>query len=469
MKITLMKKLSLVIVCAILTAIVITSILSNFAVNRNFKKYLIDEQSTKINNVLTMINQLYNSQSDIAKINTDEIQRYAELQELYIEIRNSDNKILYSSGDSYLKHQSMMGNMMGNTMNNFSGMNISDYTENKYSLIIANKSSGTIIIGYYGSSFLSSNSLTFLAALNHAFVLSAAIAAIFGFIISIIISKQISKPLVKVTKTSNEISSGNLSARSSIRSNTKEIMALSDSINHLGETLQDQDMLRKKLSSDMAHELRTPLTTLKTHVEAFMDGVWEPTNERFQIFYDEIDRLTKMINNLYSLSKLEQAGSNLNKSKFNISEELEKIIDTFEPLYMKENYTIVSKIAPNISIFMDKDHFKQIMNNLLSNSFKYLNPNGYAEISLLEENKNIVIKVRDNGIGIPKNDLPFIFERFYRSDLSRSKDTGGSGIGLTLVKAFVEANGGKIYASSELGKYTKFKIEFYQNHMLTRN
>lgn len=458
MKISLMKKLSLGFLIAVLGSIILASYISNYAVGKEFKNYLVDEHKTKVDNAVKIIDDLYGGQKNLSNTNTDEIQRYAQLQDLYIEVKDLDNKTIYSSGNSHLQSSSMMGNMMGGMMQNFSGMNIGEYTENKYSLLSNNKNIGTIIIGYFGTSYLSSASVTFISTLNHSFMLSAVAALIFGLIISVLISKQLSKPLVKITETANKMRDGNLEVRALVNTNTKEIDELSNSINYLAETLSSQEMFRKRLTSDMAHELRTPLTTLKTHVEAFIDGVWEPTNERFETFYEEIERLTKMVDNLRNLAKLEQTNLNLNKSKVDLSVELEKIIDTFKPLYIKENYDLTSSITPEITAIIDKDKFKQIMNNLLSNSYKYLKPDGKVEVILKKEKQNIIIKVIDNGIGIPEKDLPYIFERFYRSDLSRNKNTGGSGIGLTITKTFVEAHGGKIYAESKLNEGTIFTV-----------
>jgi signal transduction histidine kinase len=353
----------------------------------------------------------------------------------------------------------MMGNMMGSMMRNFSEMNIGAYTENKYPLVSNSKNIGTITIGYFGTSYLSSASVAFISTLNHSFILSAVAALIFGLIISVVISRQLSRPLVKITDTANKMRTGNLEVRANIHTNTKEIDELSTSINYLAETLKSQEMLRKRLTSDMAHELRTPLTTLKTHVEAFMDGIWEPTNERFETFYEEIERLTKMVDNLRNLAKLEQTNLNLNKSKVDLSDELEKIVDTFKPLFMKETYKLTSSIPPEVTAIIDKDKFKQIMNNLLSNSYKHLKPDGKVEVILKKQKQIIIIKIIDNGIGIPEKDLPYIFERFYRSDLSRNKNTGGSGIGLTITKAFVEAHGGKIYVESVVNEGTTFTVE----------
>jgi two-component system, OmpR family, sensor histidine kinase BaeS len=462
MKISLVKKLSIGFILAVLTSIILASGISNYTVGNKFKDYLLDEHKAKVENVVKIIDDLYTQQKDGSKINTDEIQRYAELQSLYIEIKDIDNNTIYTSGKSHLQNKNMMGNMTGAMMvmmRNFSGINMGEYIENKYSLNVDNKESGSIIIGYFGTSYLSSASVSFIGTLNRSFIIAAIVALIFGIIISIVISKQISKPLAKITETANEMRNGNLNVRVKNNVNTKEIIELSNSINYLAETLNNQEMLRKRLTSDMAHELRTPLTTLKTHVEAFMDGIWEPTNERFEVFYEEIERLTKMVDNLRDIAKLEQTNIILNKSKTNISEELEKIIDTYKPLYIKGNFELTSSITPDIIGMIDIDKFKQIMNNLISNSYKCLNQNGKVTVTLKKENQNIIIKVIDNGIGIPEKDIPYIFERFYRSDISRNKNTGGSGIGLTIAKAFVESHDGKIYLESKINEGTTFTVE----------
>lgn len=460
MKLSLMKKLSLGFLLAILGSIILTSLISNYTIGREFEKYLVDEHKVKIDNIITIARDLYNEQNGFTNINRAELQRYAEMQELYIEIKDSANNTVYSSGSAHLYHKSMMQNMMGSNMHNFSGMNTGEYTENNYPLLVNTKNIGTITVGYFGTSYLSSSSVTFINTLNNSFIIAAFIALIFGFIISIIISRQLSKPLLKITKTANEMRNGNLQSRALVKTSTKEIDDLSSSINYLAESLNKQDMLRKRLTSDIAHELRTPLTTLKTYLEAFIDGIWEPTVVRLEAFYEEIDRLTKLVDNLRNLAKLEQSNLNLNKSKIDLSDELEKIIDTFKPLYIKKDYKLFSNITPDIKAIIDKDKFKQIMNNLVSNAYNYLIPNGTVEVILKKEKQNIIIKVIDNGIGIPEKDLPYIFERFYRSDISRAKNTGGSGIGLTITKSFVEAHGGKIYVESKLNEGTTFTIEF---------
>ncbi len=460
MKMSLTKKLSIGFLLTAFVSIFIAGLVSNYMISKKFNNYLIAEHKAKVDKIATVIDGLYDEQTGISTSNKAEILRYSNAEELYIQVKNATGVIVFTSGSSNLQNKTMMGSMMGSMMNNFSSINPGQYTEDSYPLSKNNKKLGTIVFGYYGTSFLNTGALTFKTTLNHSFFLSTFIALIFGLIISIFLSKQISSPLTKITDTANRMRNGDLKARSQVVSKTKEIDDLTISMNYLAETLQNEELLRKRLTSDMAHELRTPLTNLKSHIEALLDKVWEPTEEILTGFYEEIQRLIKLVEGLNDIAKLEQTSLNLNKSKFNLTLQLEKIITSFEPLYKNAGSKIYSDLIPNVEVLMDKDKLKQVMYNLLSNSLKYSKINGEVLLTLKSDNDGIIIEVKDNGIGISEKDLPFIFERFYRSDESRDKNTGGAGIGLTIVKAIVEAHTGTISVNSTLVKGSTFFITF---------
>jgi len=460
MKISLMKKLSIGFILTTIVSILIAGLVSNYMITKKFNTYLIDEHKNKLDKIATVIDGLYNDQTGFSTSNKDEILRYATAEQLYIEVKDKAGVVVFTSGNANLQNKTMMNSMMGSMMGSSSEINPGQYAEDSYPLSKSNKKEGTIIFGYYGTSFLNTGALTFKMTLNQSFFVSIFIALIFGLIISILFSKQISSPLTKITDTANKIRSGNLEARSYVISKTKEIDDLNTSINYLAETLQSQELLRKRLTSDMAHELRTPLTNLKSHIEALLDKVWQPTEKMLTSFYEEIERLIKLVEGLSNIAKLEQTTLNLNKIKFNLSLELEEIVTSFKPLYENSGLKIHSNITPNVDILMDKDKLKQVMYNLLSNSLKYSKINGEVLLTLRSINDSIIIEVKDNGIGISKKDSPFIFERFYRSDESRDKNTGGVGIGLTIVKAIVEAHSGTINVISSLGEGSTFVLTF---------
>ncbi|MCY6959883.1 sensor histidine kinase [Clostridium brassicae] len=456
---TLVKRLSLGVLLAITISISITGLISNYMIDKKFDQYLVDEHETKVNKIRSIISELYSEQNGFSDLNTSEIFRYAALEDLYIEVRDKFNKRILATDTMNLYHKKMMESMMPNTSN----LKLGEYIEEIYDLNKNGSKIGTIIIGYFGVSNLTSGGLEFKYTLNKSFFVSIFIALIIGLCISIVIAKQLATPLVKITEASNEMRHGNLEARVNIKTNTKEIGELSNSINYLAETLQQQDRLRKRLTSDMAHEIRTPLTTLKTHIEALIDGIWEPTKERFESYYEEIERMIKLVENLRNIARLEETNLNLNKTKFNISSEIEKVIESFRPSFHKKGAQIISKVVPNSYVKMDRDKLKQIMYNLISNAYRFIDDEGTVKVSLKHIKEYLVIEVKDNGLGISEENLPHIFERFYRSDVSRNKETGGTGIGLTITKAFVEAHGGIIDVKSKLGNGTVFTIKFPKN------
>lgn len=447
------KKLTFSFVFLILVSIIIISIISNLMINNRFENYLAEEQQSKFNQISNEINDLYNKNG--YKLYQREINSYASLENVYIEIKDLNDNVLYSSTN----RSGMMGmGGMHRQMMRMHNIPEGNYVEMSYPLRQEDKEVGKLVIGYIDNSYLTESAIIFKDTLAKSFFLSSVFTVFFGIGTSIILSRSLTTPLIAIRDTAVEIRKGNLDKRSNVNTNTTEIVELSNSINYLGETLAKQENIRKKYASDISHELRTPLATLKSHLEAIIDGIWEPSQEHLDVLMNEIDRLSNLVDDLKDSFRSEELNLVLNKTKFNISKELNSIVTTFIPLYSKEGFSLEVDIENNIEINMDKDKLKQIIYNLLSNSIKYLDVNGEVLVTLVKEKNNIIIRVKDNGTGIEKKDLPYVFDRFYRSDSSRNKNTGGTGLGLSIVKSIVEAHGGTINIDSILGQGTEFII-----------
>lgn len=446
------KKLTLSFVFSILFSIIIISIISNFMINKRFENYLVKEQDNRLEQVSNDLNNLYEENG--YKLYQQEINSYANMEDVYIEIRDLSDLIIYSSKT---KNNGPMGGMHKrfNRMHNIPEGN---YVEKSFPLIENSHTVGKLIIGYMDNAYLTDSAIIFKSTLARSLFISAIIAIILGIITSLALSKSLTAPLVSIRNTAVDIRKGFLNKKTDINTNTKEIVDLSDSINFLGETLARQENIRRKYASDISHELRTPLSTLKSHLEAIIDGIWEPSEERFQILLLEIDRLSNLVDDLHNSFRNENYQLILNKTKFNLSNNLIDIITSYTPLYHKEGFSIIKNIVANVEINMDKDKLNQIMNNILSNSIRYLGDKGVVSITLEADVNNAIIKIMDNGIGIDKKDLPFIFERFYRSDSSRNKSTGGSGLGLSIVKSIVDAHNGIIEIDSIYGEGTEIRL-----------
>lgn len=305
----------------------------------------------------------------------------------------------------------------------------------------------------------------FLKKFNKLLYLSMTFMLLIAVLISFFMAERISRPILNVIKRAHKISSGTYQKNDEIKSNITEIQALIDSINRLGLGLEEQELLRRRLMSDIAHELRSPVAVIKSHLEAFEDGVWEATPKRLKLTVSEIDRLSKLISEVETLSVLEGKDSNLMLSKVNFSKELEQFLLIFDPLYNNKSVTLIRKIQTNVTAVVDMPKIRQVVGNLLSNALRYVDSGNTVTFSLNCLKDYIEFYVQDNGIGISENDLPNIFERFYRSDVSRSRASGGIGIGLAITKAIVNAHGGSITVESIEGKGSTFTVRLPLNEI----
>lgn len=451
------KKLTLSFTILLLISIFIISLISNLMISNRFEMFLINEQEDSFNTIHKDINDLIVENDFI--INNMDLSQYARNENINIEIKNSEGISIYNSGGYRNNHH--MGMHMG-MMHRNDRIPEGNYVEEVFPLADNNRVIGTLIIGHIDNSYLTNSALIFKDTLSKSFLVSGLITIVLGLIISIYLSKALTSPIINITNTANSIKDGNLKARSNIETNTYEILQLADSVNYLGNSLSQQEEIRIKYAEDISHELRTPLTTLKSHLEAIIDGVWEPTREHLDILMNEISRLSNLVDDLKGSFTHEEYSIKLNKSNFNISTILENIVIGYIPIYKQNNYSINYSIEENITIEMDKDKFTQIINNLLSNSLKSLKDDGEVFVELYTLENFINIKIKDNGIGIKEENLPFIFERFYRTDSSRNKETGGTGLGLPIVKSIVEAHNGNIKVNSIYNLGTEFIITLPQ-------
>jgi signal transduction histidine kinase len=351
----------------------------------------------------------------------------------------------------------MINHMAQNMATKYPNLN-GGYVENKYNISNNSVNVGVLEIGYYGPFYFDDHDLIFINGINNVIFGVGIFTLLISLIIGSVFSKRISKPILKVIDKAKHISEGYFSGRIEDKSNTREISELISSVNDLASSLEKQDVLRKRLTSDVAHELRTPLSTLRGNLEAMRDGVWQPSKERFESCNEEVIRITKLVSDLEKLTKYESENLILNKTEFNLSEVIKNTVVNLENEYKTKEIT-VNYVESNINISADKDKITQVIINILTNAIKYNKIGGHIDITVNKDNNSTVITFKDDGIGISEEDLPYIFERFYRADKSRSRATGGSGIGLAICKSIVEAHGGEITASSKFGEGTTIVVK----------
>jgi len=226
---------------------------------------------------------------------------------------------------------------------------------------------------------------------------------------------------------------------------------------------QKLDNARREFVANVSHELRTPLTTIKSYAETLLQGALEDreTLEHFlHVINSESDRMTRLVKDLLTLSKLDHGKTALNKSKFLLKQLIEEVIDKLDISVKNYGHTLTFTATTDIpEIYADKDRIEQVLINILSNAIKYTPEGGKISVYSGKLYNDVYIKIVDNGIGIPKEDLPRLFERFYRVDKARSRERGGTGLGLAIAKEIITAHEGTISIESEQGKGTEVTIK----------
>ena len=454
---SLRTKLSLSYIVVGLISVFILSILSNFFLDRQFREYVKQNQEQKNKEVVSSISKQYQD-NDSWNMNMIESIGVSALEYgMIIKVRDQSGNTIW---DAKVHNNGMCQRIiehMSQNMNSHYPYMKGEYIEKPYSVNYNLVKVGTVEIGSYGPFYLSDNDLAFINTLNKMLFSVGLFSLLFALILGTIMAKRLSSPISRVITTAKMISKGFFSGRISEKSSTSEINELTDTINDLAVTLEKQETLRKRLTGDVAHELRTPLATLQSHLEAMIDGIWEPEKERLVGCHEEIVRISKMVGDLEKLAKYEGENLILNKTSFNLTETVQHIINNFESEYLNKGIDI-DFIAEEHIIFADKDKLSQVVINLISNSLKYTPSGGRVEVRVKGGEIDTQLTVKDNGPGIPSEDLPYIFERFYRADKSRNRLTGGSGIGLTISKAIIEAHKGKIEVTSKIDNGTEFIV-----------
>lgn len=440
--------------------VTITGFTFNKLIKKEFEKYVLNLQKEKSEDIITRIKNQYKSEGqwDFEELQNIGIQ--ALEKGFIISIRDSENRVLWDANmySSFQCH-SIISDFSQNMKNYYKDWN-GGYVENEYLIKSDDYEIGALIIGYYGPFFYNDSDIMFLNTLKKVLLVVGLIALILAVLVGILIAQRISKPISMVIGTAEDISKGKYSTRIVHKSTIEELNNLIEVVNNMANALEENKYIQKKITADVSHELRTPLTTLQGNLEAMIDGLWEPTKERLTVCHEEIVRLTRMTSDLEKLSYYEGKELILNKSYFNIYEAIKTTLINFEKEFINKDLDVkLMSDSENLQIYADRDKLIQAVINILTNSIKYTNIGDQIIISLGKVKNGIEISIKDTGIGIARQDIPYIFNRLYRVDKSRTRATGGSGLGLTITKSIIEAHNGEIYVKSTLNEGTEFKIE----------
>ena len=296
----------------------------------------------------------------------------------------------------------------------------------------------------------------FLDTVHRYLIQASAVAILASIALSFLWTRRILKPLSQMTATTRRVAAGDFKARVGPRGDD-EVGELALAFDRMADSLERIEHLRKTMVSDISHELRTPLTNIRGYLEGLADGVIEPSKETHEILQREIMRLVRLVDDLGDLAKAESGALTLTLAPVELAALFEEICVLEGPQMDRRGLRVELAIAPDAAgVRADNDKLLQILCNILQNAWRYADPGSAVRVETRRrpsaDGGQVEIAVVNQGPEIAEKDLPFVFERFYRADKSRSRDSGGGGVGLAIVKELVEAHGGGVGAESGSGR-----------------
>ena len=445
----------------VLITISVISLTANILISHQFEKYVARQRESIASQLITTLLSQYNSSDQTWNLDyIHGVGMYALKDGYIIKVYDKNKNMIWDAEnhDMTLCHQ-IMDDIHTNMEKKRPDLKGS-FSTHHYTLSQDDKIAGYADISYYGPYYFSESDFQFLGSLNWILLFTGISSLILAVIAGMLLARRLSIPLTKATEIAGKIAEGNYHIRygsNETHTTTLELAQLGQAIDHMAENLDKQEEIRRQLTSDVAHELRTPVANVSSYLEAMIEEVWEPTKEWLQSCYNELGRISSIISDLEKLRQIESANMVLEKEPVDLFELAQAVKTAFEPDLAKKKLTCTVTGEPAI-LSGDQKRLHQVIFNLVSNAVKYSTENGQIQIDIHNISENVQLTVKDQGIGIAKEDISMIFERFYRTDRSRNRQTGGAGIGLTIAKAIVLAHEGSISVESEKGYGSCFTV-----------
>ena len=324
---------------------------------------------------------------------------------------------------------------------------------------------GTVRLWALGSdALLTKSDASFRSNSYGAIATAAAVATILACVIGYFVSRGMAAPIQSITSTAKQIRNGDLTARTGV-TGPDEIGQLGETFDDMASTIERDIKLEHRLTGDVAHELRTPLMAMQATVEAMQDGVLPADDEHFEVVASEVRRLSRLIDAMLKLSRLENGSTEFNCQRTDLARLVKGLVSSQHQLFHEKGLHLrYVDETPHGELYadVDPDLLREAIVNLMSNAMRYTNADGWVKVSLRQDRSDVLISVQDTGIGIAQEDIPQTFARYWRSDVSRERVSGGLGVGLAITKEIIDRHNGTIFVESELGKGTTFTLRIPQ-------
>jgi len=432
----------------------------NYVFKQQFSDYLTQANETTLELLPSRLSALYQAKGTWDSTSLNEVSHSLPIGTV-VTLTDPNGKLIATLNNPM---EEMMHGQGGMGMDMGMGMSTYSTTSWKTKTFTVSGPLGTLAIAQVRypatTQILNPQDVRFQSAVFRSLLFAGGLALIFGILLSYFTSRRLVAPLKRLTKAADRIGHGHLDERVDLRSKD-EVGQLANAFNAMADNLNRQETLRKQFSADIAHELRTPLTSIKSYIEAFQDNVLPANQENLSSIHEEIDRLVDLSSDLKDLNVAEIGALQLNLEPVDLKALLEKVIRNLYPLIQEKELALNwNALEESVNMSGDERLLTRLFYNLVHNAYRYSNSGGQISVALTNTPDFAEIKIKNTGIGISEDDLPLVFERFYRADKSRTRETGGTGIGLTLVRQITDLHQGTISVQSKVGHETEFIVRF---------
>lgn len=301
-----------------------------------------------------------------------------------------------------------------------------------------------------GRRILGAAEQTFIGNVDRSIWIAALVAIVIAALAAYLLARRVSRPLLLLTASAQRFADGDLDERVA-PDGPREVGELADAFNEMADSLSEAELLRRRLVADVAHELRNPIAALRAQLEGVSEGVIAMDSARADSLVADVGHLSRLVDDLQTLSVVEAGGMPYVMQELDLVALVEQVVERFAPLLSPGVELAVDARCSRCDVIGDELRLASVVRNLLSNAARHTRE-GSITVVLDRRADLISLEVRDTGEGIPAEDLPYVFERFYRADAARAADTGGAGIGLAIAKRVIEDHHGRMFAESEPGQ-----------------
>lgn len=376
---------------------------------------------------------------------------------VYLQVRTIDGTIVYDD---------RANDVLGSVDVKEDGSNVASAP-----IMVDGEKVGTVLVRVPGSeTLLTKFDEDFRDKSYNAMIFAAVIALIIAMVMGAIFARTIAAPVKKITNAAKALKEGDYSARTGI-TGSDEIARLGNMFDLMADSVESNRKLERRLVTDVAHELRTPLMAIQSTVEAMIDGVFKPDAERLETLNSEVQRLSRLVDALLKLSRLESRTKPIEQKKVDLTEMLSSVVQTHQAYIHDAGLNLEFEYDPHVYVFGDADLLRQATANLISNAVRYTPEGGTITIMARKGDLMGQIVVKDTGIGLTPEEAKLVFQRFWRADSGRSRATGGLGIGLSVVKEIVEQHNGwvRVEGRPNEGACFTIYIPLYSENSRKRN